>query len=83
MNIVHRDVSPQNVLVSYEGELKVVDFGIASEVLSSKSLQTVEDGISGTVEYMSPEQLAGSPVCLDDVLHPALCRLAQILLGEN
>ncbi|MBK6847952.1 MAG: serine/threonine protein kinase [Proteobacteria bacterium] len=60
MNIVHRDVSPQNVLVSYAGEVKVIDFGIAKAV--SRSAKTRAGVLKGKFGYMSPEQLRGHPV---------------------
>jgi serine/threonine protein kinase len=56
LSIVHRDVSPQNVLVTFEGEVKIVDFGIAK---SAARLSASRSGvIKGKLEYMSPEQLA-------------------------
>jgi serine/threonine protein kinase len=57
LNIVHRDVSPQNILVSTSGEIKVVDFGIAKAAgVSSKTQAGV---IKGKVHYMAPEQAMG------------------------
>ncbi|MBW2733244.1 MAG: protein kinase [Deltaproteobacteria bacterium] len=56
-NLVHRDISPQNVLVSRNGEVKVVDFGIAKAAgMSSKTQAGV---IKGKVNYMAPEQVMG------------------------
>ena len=60
LEIVHRDVSPQNVLVSYEGAIKVVDFGIAKA--ATKSEQTKTGMLKGKFSYMSPEQCLGHPV---------------------
>jgi serine/threonine protein kinase len=57
MNIVHRDCSPQNVLVSYEGEVKLIDFGIAKA--ASRSSKTVAGVLKGKFGYMSPEQVRG------------------------
>ncbi len=58
MNIVHRDISPQNILVSYEGIAKVVDFGIAKA--NTRSNEKTQAGkIKGKVSYMSPEQIKG------------------------
>ncbi len=56
LGIVHRDVSPQNVLVSNHGEVKLTDFGVAHHVLEESSGLHVK----GKVRYMAPEQLAGN-----------------------
>jgi eukaryotic-like serine/threonine-protein kinase len=60
LQIVHRDVSPQNILVTYEGEVKVVDFGIAKA--ASKSEHTKTGMLKGKFSYMSPEQCLGEPL---------------------
>jgi serine/threonine protein kinase len=60
LGIVHRDVSPQNVLVSYSGEVKLVDFGIAKATM--KARQTAVGVIKGKYYYMSPEQAWGAPI---------------------
>ncbi|HTN44488.1 MAG TPA: serine/threonine-protein kinase [Nitrospiria bacterium] len=60
LNIVHRDVSPQNILVSYEGEIKLVDFGIAKA--ASQSSETRTGILKGKLSYMAPEQAWGRPV---------------------
>jgi len=60
LGIVHRDVSPSNVLVTYEGDVKVVDFGIAKAAAAQVS--TIAGTLKGKIPYMSPEQCRGEAV---------------------
>ena len=61
LNIVHRDVSPQNVIVTFSGDVKVVDFGIAKS--DARPGEDTESGrLKGKVPYMSPEQARGEGV---------------------
>jgi len=60
LNIVHRDISPQNILVSFAGGVKVVDFGIAKA--STQLAQTRAGVLKGKYAYMSPEQVKGSKI---------------------
>ena len=58
--LVHRDVSPHNVFVTYEGNVKVLDFGIAKSIASKA--QTATGIIKGKVKYMAPEQMSGEAI---------------------
>jgi hypothetical protein len=60
LHIIHRDISPQNILLSYEGELKIIDFGIAKA--ASRSSKTQAGVLKGKFGYMSPEQVRGLPL---------------------
>jgi serine/threonine protein kinase len=60
LQIVHRDVTPHNVFVTYEGQVKVVDFGIAKA--AGRASETRQGVVKGKVRYMAPEQAIGQPV---------------------
>src|SRR5437762_1375230 len=61
--IIHRDLKPANLMVSQGGDLKVSDFGIARSLADSITTLTREQGKSGTLVYMSPQQLVGERAC--------------------
>ncbi|MBA3540913.1 MAG: protein kinase, partial [Deltaproteobacteria bacterium] len=80
LGIVHRDVSPQNVLVSYAGEVKLVDFGIAKA--TSKAKQTAVGVIKGKYYYMSPEQAWGDPLDHRSDIFSAGIVLYELMTGQ-
>jgi serine/threonine protein kinase/tetratricopeptide (TPR) repeat protein len=66
--VIHRDLKPANLMVNQRGELKITDFGIARSLADTVSQLTREEGRSGTLVYMSPQQLAGNRgTHLDDI----------------
>jgi len=60
LNIIHRDVSPPNILVSFEGEVKLIDFGVAKA--AGRASRTQAGILKGKFGYMSPEQVRGMPL---------------------
>ncbi|MFC3765716.1 protein kinase [Tenggerimyces flavus] len=82
--IVHRDVKPGNVMVTHEGLVKVMDFGIALAMSDSDTAAnlTKTDQILGTARYLSPEQALGIPVdCRSDVYSTG-CLLYELLTAR-
>ncbi len=81
LNIVHRDIGPKNVLMSYEGDVKLTDFGIAKAL----NLMYNEEGkvIAGKDEYLSPEQASYAVTDARADLFPLGIVLVEILLGKN
>jgi serine/threonine protein kinase len=80
LHIVHRDVSPQNVLLSYAGEIKIVDFGIAKATMRAR--QTAAGVIKGKYYYMSPEQAWGEKVDHRTDIFSAGILLYEMLTGQ-
>ncbi len=81
LNIVHRDVSPQNILVSYEGEVKIIDFGIAKA--ANKASRTQAGILKGKFGYMSPEQVRGLPLDGRSDIFSTGIILYELLTGER
>ncbi|MCS6797697.1 MAG: protein kinase [Myxococcota bacterium] len=78
--IVHRDVSPHNVLVSREGEVKLIDFGVAKASLRAQ--QTEAGLVKGKYNYLAPEQARGDPVDARTDVFAAGILLFEMLAGE-
>ena len=81
LNIVHRDVSPPNILISYEGDIKLCDFGIAKA--ASKASQTQSGALKGKVQYMSPEQAWGRPLDKRSDIFSLGCVLYEMLTEQK
>jgi serine/threonine-protein kinase len=81
LDVVHRDVSPQNVLVGLDGASRVLDFGVAKAV---GRLQTTHEGqTKGKLAYMSPEQARGRPVDRTTDVYAAAVVLWEVLAGQR
>ena len=81
LHIVHRDVSPQNVLIGYEGEVKLIDFGIAKA--AGKASKTQAGILKGKFGYMSPEQVRGLPLDRRSDIFALGIVLYELLTGER
>lgn len=80
LEIVHRDVSPQNILIGRDGVSRLIDFGVARAVERVHS--THEGQVKGKVRYMSPEQLAGEPLDRRSDVFAAAVILWEMLTGQ-
>src|ERR671932_2625360 len=78
--VIHRDIKPQNILITESGDVKVADFGIARA--ASVSAMTETGWILGTVHYVSPEQAMGKPVGPQSDLYSLGIVLYEMLTGE-
>lgn len=80
--VIHRDLKPANLMVNSKGELKVSDFGIARSVSDSMSMLTKEQGTSGTLAYMSPQQLDGERVNPADDIYALGATIYELLTSR-
>lgn len=81
LQIVHRDVSPQNVLVSYEGQIKLVDFGIARARNAGRE-DTTSNAVKGKYAYFAPEQARGKDLDARTDVFAAGIVLYELLTGQ-
>jgi serine/threonine protein kinase len=80
-SVIHRDVSPHNVLLSFDGQVKLVDFGIAKAMASAR--RTEIGVVKGKYAYMSPEQARDEPVDARSDIYSAGMVLFQMLTGHT
>ncbi|MGA9523468.1 MAG: protein kinase [Myxococcaceae bacterium] len=81
LGIIHRDISPQNILISFEGEVKIIDFGIAKA--ANRSQKTQAGILKGKFGYMSPEQVRGMPIDRRSDVFAVGVILYEMLTGEK
>lgn len=79
---VHRDLKPSNVLVTPQGRVVILDFGLAAEVAEEAIGQTIQGGLLGTPAYMAPELLIGMPATPSSDWYAVGVMLYQSLVGE-
>lgn len=82
MGIIHRDIKPGNIMISKQGLVKVMDFGIARALDDSATTMTQSQGVVGTAQYLSPEQARGEQVDMRSDLYSAGCVLYEMLTGR-
>ena len=81
LGVVHRDVSPQNVIVGVDGTPRILDFGVAK---AAGKLQHTRDGqLKGKLAYMAPEQLTGAPVARSSDIYAAAVVLWEAVTGTR
>ncbi len=80
--VVHRDIKPQNVLITASGEAKVADFGIARALSAATDSQTKTGTVMGTAGYMSPEQALGEPATPKSDLYSLGIVLYEAITGK-
>ena len=81
LNIIHRDMSPQNIMMSFEGEVKIVDFGIAR--IGTQAEMTPEGTLKGKFGYMSPEQTEGKSIDLKTDIFSLGIILWELIANER
>jgi serine/threonine protein kinase len=81
LNIIHRDISPQNILIAYEGEVKLTDFGIAKAAIQARMSQS--GVLKGKYAYMSPEQARGEAIDRRSDIFSLGIVVYEMLTGER
>ncbi len=80
--IIHRDIKPGNVMLTQNGQVKVMDFGIARALASGATTMTQTSAVIGTAQYLSPEQARGEAVDARSDVYAAGCVLFELLCGH-
>lgn len=80
--IVHRDIKPANVMVTPQGDIKVMDFGIARAMSDANATMTQTQAVIGTAQYLSPEQARGETVDTRSDLYSTGCMIYELLTGR-
>jgi eukaryotic-like serine/threonine-protein kinase len=80
--IIHRDVKPGNVMITPNGQVKVMDFGIARDLASGATTMTQTSAVIGTAQYLSPEQARGELVDARSDVYATGCVLFELLCGH-
>ena len=83
LRIVHRDVSPPNILLDDQGRVRLHDFGVARMANEAGEYKTQDGGFRGTLSYAAPETLQGSPASPQSDLYSCGIVLYQLLSGSN
>src|SRR5436189_2691858 len=81
-NVIHCDLKPANLMVNQRGDLKITDFGIARSLTDSVSRLTIEQGRSGTLIYMSPQQLNGERCTHLDEIYSLGASIYELLTSK-
>ncbi|MEU7903759.1 Stk1 family PASTA domain-containing Ser/Thr kinase [Actinoplanes sp. NPDC049118] len=80
--IIHRDIKPGNVMITQNGQVKVMDFGIARALASGATTMTQTSAVIGTAQYLSPEQARGESVDARSDVYAAGCVLFELMVGH-
>jgi serine/threonine protein kinase len=80
--VIHRDLKPGNLMLTSRGQIKVGDFGIAQSVSDSLARTTIRRGTSGTIAYMSPQQMSGEVAAPTDDVYALGATIYELLTGK-
>ena len=82
VGVIHRDLKPANLMVTSRGQIKIADFGIAQSVSDSMGRMTMRRGTSGTLSYMSPQQMNGERSAVTDDVYAMGATLYEFLTSK-